>query len=546
MRKKNLTMVSTLLICHFFAVLCFADNPIVQTIYTADPAPFVYNDVVYAYFGHDEDGDHWYFDMRDWRLFSTTDMVNWTDCGVPMNLKTFSWARTDAWAGHVVYRNSKFYYYVPVRLQGEPFGIGVGVSDKPEGPFTDAIGKPLISGNGYIDPSVFIDDDGQAYMYIGNPSPYMVKLNANMISISGTVTQLSEEGFNRCYLEGPWLYKRNELYYWLYSSDCVPGNEDIRYSTSSSPAGPWKYRGIIQPVQKPQTAWTNHSGVINYKGNSYFFYHTGNLPGGDHVHRSVCVEQFKFNDDGTIPDIPQTKEGPPQIGHLNPFDTTQAETICWSVGLKTGTCSEGGMNVDSIHNGDYIKIKGVDFGSGATSFNARVASGTSGGSIEIHLNTLTGPLIGTCSIQGTGGWQTWTTKSCTVISTTGVHDLYLKFTGGSGRLFNFNWWKFGPEPTGINGTEARYPISGNAIKMTVDAGKILALRLDFSQNVSQRNVNVSLFDLNGRLIVTLFTGQLSTRKLSLPLNQTNIHMGVYVVTVSMDDEIALTKTVSLQ
>ena len=102
------------------------------------------------------------------------------------------------------------------------------------------------------------------------------------------------------------------------------------------------------------------------------------------------------------------------------------------------------MAVTSINNGDYIKVKGVNFGTGAVSFDARVASASSGGNIELRLDSQTGTLVGTCAVQGTGGLQTWATKSCAVSGATGIHDLYLKFTGGSGALFNFNWWKFTP------------------------------------------------------------------------------------------------------
>ena len=165
-----------------------ADNPIVQTIYTADPAPLVYNGRVYLYTGHDEDNSTW-FTMKDWRVWSSADMVNWTDHGSPLNLATFSWAKSDAWAGQAVYRNGKFYWYVPVtdRATGA-MAIGVAVGDSPTGPFRDAIGHPLVE-NGRFDPTVFIDDDGQAYLYWGNPDLWYVKLNADMISYSGAPTQ---------------------------------------------------------------------------------------------------------------------------------------------------------------------------------------------------------------------------------------------------------------------------------------------------------------------------------------------------------------------
>ena len=190
------------------------------------------------------------------------------------------------------------------------------------------------------------------------------------------------------------------------------------------------------------SAFTNHPGVCDYKGNSYFFYHNQALPGGGGFKRSVCVEQFEYNEDGTFPTIKMTKEGAPQIGHLNPYDTVQAETICWAARVKTERCSEGGMNVCNIENGDYIRVKGVDFGKGATAFEARVASGSEGGKIEIRLGSPTGKLVGTCVVSGTGDWQQWETVNCTVDGAAEGHDLYLVFTGGEGKLFNFNWWKF--------------------------------------------------------------------------------------------------------
>ncbi|WP_425560413.1 family 43 glycosylhydrolase [Luedemannella flava] len=427
-----------------------ADNPIVQTIYTADPAPLVHNGRVYLYTGHDEDGST-YFTMRDWRVYSSADMVNWTDHGSPMSLATFSWASSDAWAGHVAYRNGKFYWYVPVnnRATGRK-AIGVAVSTSPTGPFTDALGRPLLE-NGEIDPNVLIDDDGQAYLYWGNPNLWYVRLNADMISYSGGLTQipLTTAGFGTrtgntsrptLYEEGPWVYKRNGLYYNVFAAECC--SEFIGYSTAPGPTGPWTYRGTVMPRQG--SSFTNHAGVIDFNGGSYFFYHNGALPGGGGFTRSVAVEKFTYNSNGTIPTINMTTTGAPQIGTLNPYVRQEAETIAWSVGVETEPSSEGGMNVGYIANGDYIKVKGVNFGSGATYFNARVASAASGGRIELRLDSTSGTVVGTCTVPGTGGWQTWTNAGCSVSGATGTHDLYLRFTGGSGNLFNLNYWQFTP------------------------------------------------------------------------------------------------------
>jgi beta-xylosidase len=151
-----------------------ADNPVVQTIYTADPAPLVFNNRVYLFTGHDEDGSTT-FNMRDWHLYSSADMANWQDHGVMMNLATFSWASERAWAGQVIPRNNKFYYYVPVQKKSGSMAIGVAVSDNIAGPYKDALGKPLVENN-EIDPTVYIDDGGQAYLYWGNPGLWYAKL----------------------------------------------------------------------------------------------------------------------------------------------------------------------------------------------------------------------------------------------------------------------------------------------------------------------------------------------------------------------------------
>ncbi|WP_330286144.1 glycoside hydrolase family 43 protein [Streptomyces sp. NBC_00576] len=426
-----------------------ADNPIVQHVYTADPAPLVYNGRVYLYTGHDEDGSTSSFVMKDWRVWSSADMVNWTDHGSPLSLATFSWASADAWAGQAVERGGKFYWYVPVtaRATGR-MAIGVAVSDSPTGPFRDALGHPLVE-NSEIDPTVFIDDDGQAYLYWGNPNLWYVKLNADMTSYAGSPVQipLTTAGFGTrtdnpdrptLYEEAPWVYKRNGLYYMVYAARCCA--EFIAYSTAPSPTGPWTYRGTVMPAQG--NSFTNHAGIVDFQGNSYFFYHNGALSGGGGFTRSVAVEKFSYNADGTIPTINMTDTGAPQLGALDPYVRQEAETIAWGSGIETEWTSDGGMNVGWIENGDYTKVKGVAFGPGPSSYTARVASATGGGTVELRLGSPSGTVVGRCSVPNTGGWQAWTTVTCPVSGVTGTQDLYLRFTGGSGYLFNMNWWQF--------------------------------------------------------------------------------------------------------
>jgi arabinoxylan arabinofuranohydrolase len=526
-------------VCLLLATICFAENPVVQTNFTADPAPMVWHDTVFLYTGHDEDNASG-FTMYNYLLYTSTDLVNWTDHGIIASSKSFSWANSNgAWASQCIPRNGKFYYYCAMQLKG----IGVLVSSSPYGPFTDPLGKPLIT-NGEIDPTVFIDDDGQAYCFFGNPECRYVKLNQDMISYSGSVVTLPKL---QTYQEGPWFYKRNNRYYLSWSSTCCP--EGIGYAMADAATGPWTYKGSIMDGNSNSSG--NQPGIFDYKGKSYTFgfnYAINySLTTVHNERRSVCLAEMPYNTDGTIPKLPWfggklPEPGVPQVGTLNPYDTTQAETICFEKGVRTEVCKDidGKIDVDSIHNGDFIKVKGVDFGAGgAKSFDARVASATNGGSIEIHLDTITGPIVGTCAVSGTSGWQTWATKSCDISNATGVHNVYFKFTGGSGLLFNFNWWKFTPLQTGIGGVGAQGFEPGYTIKVTVDAGKTQSLRLDFAQPVSHAKLSVYVFDITGRLVTTLFTGRLSSRRLTLPLNPSKIGTGAYLIKVSLNDTILM-------
>ncbi len=429
-----------------------ADNPIVQHIYTADPAPMVDGDTVYLCASHDEDVTvDGFFTMNDWAVFSSKDMVNWTDHGFPLSWQDFSWAAGNkSWAPHCIKKDDKYYFYVPVDNR-----IGVAVADSPLGPFEDAIGAPMMSSYQYIDPTVFIDDDGQAYMYFGNPRLWYVRLNDDMISFDGDIEEIpmtvGSFGERRggptadrpsSYEEGPWFYKRNDLYYMVYPTGELP--EHIAYSTSPGATGPWTFGGEIMNSVSGH-AFTNHPGVIDFKGRSYFFYHTQELPGGGGFKRSCAVEEFTYNADGSIPVISKTSEGvTDSVEPLIPYYRVEGETMAWGQGIETEDCSEGGRNVSEIDDGDYIKVEQVDFLTGAISFEASVASNGSTGSIELRLDGTTGELIGTCNVSGTGGWQSWQIVSCDVTTVSGIHDLYLMFEGSGGPLFNLDWYQFTP------------------------------------------------------------------------------------------------------
>lgn len=287
------------------------ENPIITDIYTADPAPMVEGDTLYLYTTHDEDNlINDFYTMFDWRCFSTRDMLHWEDHGKVFSLDDIAWADDRAWAPQAVARNGKYYLYCPVHKTNGGMAIAVGISDSPTGPFAD-LGHPLVDEGDWndIDPTVFIDDNGQAYLYFGNPELRYVLLNEDMVSYDESVgvvkIPMTVESFAKgshdtgtSYGEGPWFYKRGGLYYMVYAAFAENAqNEHLAYSTSQSPTGPWSYGGVLM---ESGTCFTNHPGVADFRGHSYLFYHTDQLPGGSLFHRSVCVAEFRYNDDGSI------------------------------------------------------------------------------------------------------------------------------------------------------------------------------------------------------------------------------------------------------
>lgn len=419
-----------------------AQRPIIQTKYTADPAPMVYNDTVFLYTTHDED-DAEGFKMQDWLLYTSTDMVNWTDHGVVASLKSFDWVKRDngAWAEQVVERNGKFYMYCPIHGNG----IGVLVSDSPYGPFKDPLGKPLVWQKEHwddIDPTVFIDDDGQAYMYWGNPNCYYVKLNEDMISYSGDIVKLKETPEH--YQEGPWFYKRNGHYYLAFASTCCP--EGIGYAMSDSPTGPWKTKGyIMRPTERTRG---NHPGIMDYKGKSYVFglnYDLLKLETNTHYERrSVSVAEMHYNEDGTIQEVPYWADTKlEQIGTFNPFRKVEAETMAWGYGLKTAPNADKSLSVVDVNNGEYICVRGVNFGKNKARCFEVSALPLEGGNLKIRLDAPDGKIVGNVNIPQGNETSKYELYSCEVNAVSGIHDLYLSFEGENNKdLFELDYWKF--------------------------------------------------------------------------------------------------------
>jgi beta-xylosidase len=294
------------------SALAHGANPVTGKIFTADPAALVDNGRVYLYVGHDEakEGGKDYL-MNERRVLSSCDMQHWTEHPDPVPYTIFKWAGRDAWASDIARRNGKYYLYTTVDHKTIPGkAIGVAVSSSPTGPFVDARGSALVSNDmtletpiawDDIDPAVFVDDDGQAWLYWGNTVMKYAKLKANMIELDGPIHTVGLEAFT----EASYLHKHAGKYYLSYSRKFP---EETVYMTGPSATGPWAFGGVI--MEQNANVKTIHQAIVDFNGKSYIFYHNGKLPGGGEFRRSVAVEELHYGPDGKILPVAQTAQGP--------------------------------------------------------------------------------------------------------------------------------------------------------------------------------------------------------------------------------------------
>jgi hypothetical protein len=283
-------------------------NPVITHKFTCDPAAMAEGDTLWLYTGHDFSGEQKGYNLKDWCVFSTTDLVKWTEYPTPLKITDFSWDKTGAaYASHVAGRNGKYYWYISTNGSG----IGVAVADRPEGPYKDAIGKPLLTNEDCfgadhfwvcIDPAVFIDD-GQAWIFWGNKICYYAKLKENMTEIDGDIKRVDFPGF--AFTEAPWIHKYKGKYYLTYATEFP---EKIAYAMADHIEGPYTYKGLLTEIAGNSN--TTHPATVEFKDQWYFFYHNGAInPNGGSYSRSVCTEYMQYNKDGSIKKIEMTTEG---------------------------------------------------------------------------------------------------------------------------------------------------------------------------------------------------------------------------------------------
>lgn len=293
---------------------CEIVNPVITTRYSADPSARVFNDTLYIYPSHDRDEAEW-FDMEDYYVYSTTDMVHYKEEGLIFEpLKQTKWAKSMMWAPDCVAKNGKYYFYFPT----DQDHIGVAVGDSPKGPFKDALGKPLISRNSpgvsaprdFIDPCVFTDDDGTSYLLVGQNALNIVRLNEDMISYDDKPVVLDNVKELPYFFEAIWMHKYKGKYYLSYSTGAnyQKTAPQLGYAMADHITGPYQFKGFILG---PVSSGTNHHSIVEYKGRWWLFYHTAarylsTVPedsinwGHATFRRSVCAAPLYYNEDGTI------------------------------------------------------------------------------------------------------------------------------------------------------------------------------------------------------------------------------------------------------
>lgn len=422
-------------------------NPLIHEG-SADPSVRVFNDRIYVYSSHDFSPENEFWIMKDWKVYSSADLVNFTDHGIALKGKDISWAidPDHCWAPDCIGKNGKYFFYFPLSdKEGIWKGkIGVGVSDQPCGPFKDPLGHPLIDDNdkprdyngGFynIDPAVFTDNDGRSYLFWGNGVCFMAELSEGMISFkSGMQTIVIEN--HKGYTEGPFVWKRNDMYYLLYSRSGGTAYDVLNYATSKNVFGPYQYRGtIIGHGMKGN----EHGSVFLFKGQWYVAYH--DLFPTD-KYRKTCLEVIHYRKNGEIVQVYPTREG---VGWYNAAEIIEAENYFEkSSDIEYEEHDETDFHMSKVRNGSWLKFPNVKLPFNYQNhFSARVASGTEGGSIEVVIDSLDGNVVGELSIGNTGGWESWRTLKTGLDSISGTKDIYLKFKGTEGELLNLDWFQF--------------------------------------------------------------------------------------------------------
>jgi GH43 family beta-xylosidase len=424
------------------AQTAWAQNPLIRDQFTADPSARVFNGKVYVFPSHDipaPEGKNLrknWFCMEDYHVFSSENLVDWTDHGTIVSQYDASWIDSTSysmWAPDCVERNGKYYFYFPAQTSKsgpdgtKGFGIGVAVADQPEGPYRTQ--NEAIEGVLGIDPNVLIDKDGQAYLYWSHRHIYVARLKDNMLELD------SEQGLK----EGPWGFERNGIYY-LTFPHVENKIERLEYAVGDSPMGPFAMKGVIMD-ESPVGCWTNHHSIVEYNGQWYLFYHHNDYSPEFDKNRSIRVDSLSFNTDGTIQKVKPSLRGVGITLATSKIDVDRYSQRSEQVEiafLDPANKFKGWKTILSEKN-DWIQYNAVDFGNGnLKSCQIKVRAET-GGQLQLRLDGVNGPVLTEIEVPAGSTWQLLGGKLSSFYP--GVHHLLV--VSKSDQPVELDWVQFG-------------------------------------------------------------------------------------------------------
>ncbi len=490
------------------AATAMADNPISSYHYLADPSCTASDSVFYILTDSDDPAGGDGYTIKSLYGFSSRDMKNWTDHGIIFEAKREDNNISDIWASGIDINPNDGRMYI-VLPDGGGGGVALIGADDIAGPWTNPVsgGKKLINnwgggiadcdGIGWcFDPAIFFDDDGQGYFTFGGGSSdsrpannnnsdifNIYKLNKDMKGFDvGSKTHLKVGG--PAAMEASYIHKKGKTYYLSYSTTDLR----IAYATSDNVMGPYTYQGIAIPNpningRNINANNNNHHGIEEFKGKWYAVYHDRRLvQANEHpaslgnpnpepaFHRSVSIDELTYSGD-KINELKFTDEGPDQIESFNPYRTYPAITSSKQRNIRSRTDWTRGEPVQHVltpyaSRESWIRVSGVDFGDGATSFKAVAASVGDGNKIEIRKDGVTGTLAGTCDIQKTSGWKDYAENTCEVEGLSGIVDeLFLVFKGSKDSTMGILEWAFEGKGGTTPATPNHFPYAEEAVKL---------------------------------------------------------------------------------
>ena len=424
-----------------------AQNPFITNQFTADPTARVFNGRVYVYPSHDilarqGHGRVGWFCMEDYHVFSSSDLTNWTDHGVIVSQNKVNWVDSTSfsmWAPDCIERNGKYYFYFPASMKaglGRGSSIGAAIAENPAGPFTPQP-EPIKNVRG-IDPNLFIDKNGQAYMYWAMGNIFVAKLKENMLELDSdpqVVGELPSQGLK----EGPFLFERNGIYYMTYPH--VQNKiERLEYAVGDNPLGPFKVTGVIMD-ESSTGCWTNHQSIIKFNNQWYLFYHHNDLSPKFDKNRSIMVDSLFFNEDGTIRKVAPTLRGVGLTDATREIQIDRYSSISdngVSVAFLDSFITFNGWKTNFDKQNAWISYNAVDFGHKKLRYVRIKASSQTGGTLQISLDKAEGTLLAEIKIPKGTGWNTFDIRLLKYQK--GIHNLIV--SAKDNNPVEVDWIKF--------------------------------------------------------------------------------------------------------